>query len=188
MSWELDLFGRIRRDSEAAFARYLSTEEGRRAVLITLVSDVATAYFLLRELDLQREVALRTLALNDQTVDYYRTRLAGGVSNRLELDSARGQPFADRRLGAGHRAAGGDSRERDQRARRPSARRGRPRTDARRTDAAARHSGRCSGHAPRAAPRRRRGRAAARRGECRHRRRQSAVLSDDQPHRFASAR
>ena len=88
MSWELDLFGRIRRDSEAAFARYLSTEEGRRAVLITLVSDVATAYFQLRELDLQREVALRTLALNDQTVDYYTTRLAGGVSNRLELDSA----------------------------------------------------------------------------------------------------
>jgi multidrug efflux system outer membrane protein len=88
LSWELDLFGRIRRDSEAAFARYLSTEEGRRAVLITLVSDVASSYFLLRELDLQREVALRTLTLNDQTVAYYKTRLAGGVSNRLELDSA----------------------------------------------------------------------------------------------------
>jgi multidrug efflux system outer membrane protein len=88
MAWELDLFGRLRRDSEAAFARYLASEEGRRAVLITLVSDVATAYFQLRELDLQREVALRTLTLNDQTVDYYRTRLAGGVSNRLELDSA----------------------------------------------------------------------------------------------------
>ena len=88
MAWELDLFGRIRRESEAAFARYLASEEGRRAVLITLVGDVATSYFLLRELDLQREVALRTLTLNDQTVDYYRTRLAGGVSNRLELDSA----------------------------------------------------------------------------------------------------
>jgi outer membrane protein, multidrug efflux system len=88
MSWELDLFGRIRRSSEAAFARYLASEEGRRAVLITLVSDVATSYFQLRELDLQREVALRTLTLNDQTVEYYRTRLAGGVSNRLELDSA----------------------------------------------------------------------------------------------------
>jgi outer membrane protein, multidrug efflux system len=88
MAWELDLFGRIRRDSEAAFARYLSSEEGRRAVLITLVSDIATAYFQLRELDLQRDVAVRTLALNDQTVEYYRTRLAGGVSNRLELDSA----------------------------------------------------------------------------------------------------
>jgi outer membrane protein, multidrug efflux system len=88
MAWELDLFGRIRRDSEAAFARYLASEEGRRAVLITLVSDVAQSYFLLRELDLQRVVALRTLTLNDQTVEYYRTRLAGGVSNRLELDSA----------------------------------------------------------------------------------------------------
>jgi multidrug efflux system outer membrane protein len=88
MAWELDLFGRIRRDSEAAFARYLASEEGRRAVLITLVSDVAQSYFLLRELDLQREVALRTLRLNDQTVEYYRTRLAGGVSNRLEVDSA----------------------------------------------------------------------------------------------------
>jgi outer membrane protein, multidrug efflux system len=88
MAWELDLFGRIRRDSEAAFARYLASEEGRRAVLITLVSDVAQSYFLLRELDLQRVVALRTLTLNDQTVQYYRDRLAGGVSNRLELDSA----------------------------------------------------------------------------------------------------
>jgi multidrug efflux system outer membrane protein len=88
MAWELDLFGRIRRDSEAAFARYLASEEGRRAVLITLVSDVAQSYFLLRELDLQREVAVRTLSLNDQTVEYYRTRLAGGVSNRLEVDSA----------------------------------------------------------------------------------------------------
>ena len=88
MAWELDLFGRIRRDSEAAFARYLSSEEGRRAVLITLVSDVAQSYFLLREFDLQREVAQRTLVLNDQTVEYYKTRLAGGVSNRLELDTA----------------------------------------------------------------------------------------------------
>lgn len=88
MAWELDLFGRIRRDSEAAVARYLATEEGRRAVLVTLVSDVASSYFLLRELDLQREVAVRTLVLNDETVTYYRNRLAGGVSNRLEVDSA----------------------------------------------------------------------------------------------------
>jgi multidrug efflux system outer membrane protein len=89
MSWELDLFGRLRRNSEAAFARYLATEEGRRAVLITVVSDVASSYFLLRELDLQREIAARTLVLNDQTVQYYTQRLAGGVSNRLEVDQAR---------------------------------------------------------------------------------------------------
>jgi multidrug efflux system outer membrane protein len=88
MSWELDLFGRLRRNNEAAFARYLSTEEGRRAVLVTLVSDVASSYFLLRELDLQLEIARRTLTLNDQTVVYYQQRLGGGVSNRLELDQA----------------------------------------------------------------------------------------------------
>lgn len=89
LSWEADLFGRLRRTNEAAFARYLATEEGRRAVLVTVVSDVATGYFLLRELDLQLEIARRTLAVNDQTVTYYADRLQGGVSNRLEVDQAR---------------------------------------------------------------------------------------------------
>ena len=55
-------------NNEAAFNRYLATEEGRRAVLVTLVGDVASSYFLLRELDLQLEIARRTLELNDQTV------------------------------------------------------------------------------------------------------------------------
>jgi outer membrane protein, multidrug efflux system len=90
MSWELDLFGRLRRNNEAAFNRYLSTEEGRRAVIVSLVSDVATSYFLLRELDLQLEIAKRTLIINEDTVRYYNTRLQGGVSNRLELDQAEG--------------------------------------------------------------------------------------------------
>jgi multidrug efflux system outer membrane protein len=89
LSWEADLFGRIRRNNEAAVARYLATEEGRRAVLVTLVSDVASAYFLLQELDLQLEIARRTLGLNDRTVVYYTDRLNGGVSNRLEVDQAR---------------------------------------------------------------------------------------------------
>lgn len=87
--WEADLFGRLRRQNEAAFNQYLSTEEGRRAVIVTLVGDVASAYFLLRELDLKLEVARRTLVLNDQTVVYYTDRLQGGVSNRLEVDQAR---------------------------------------------------------------------------------------------------
>ena len=51
LSWEVDLFGRIRREKEAAFAAYLATEEGRRAALITLVADVASTYLLLRELE-----------------------------------------------------------------------------------------------------------------------------------------
>jgi multidrug efflux system outer membrane protein len=86
LSWELDLFGRLRRGQEAAMALALASEQGRRGVLVTLVGDVATNYFLLRELDLQLDIARQTLILNDQTVTYFQNRLDGGVSNRLELD------------------------------------------------------------------------------------------------------
>lgn len=88
LAWEIDLFGRIRREKEGAFAAYLATEEERRGVLVTLVADAASSYFRLRELDLQLEIARRTLKANDDTVEFYRKRLEGGVSNRLELDQA----------------------------------------------------------------------------------------------------
>jgi multidrug efflux system outer membrane protein len=88
MAWEIDVFGRIRRETEAATATYLATEMDRRGVYITLVADVAQFYFILRELDLELEIARRTLVLNDETIEFYRRRLAGGVSNRLELDQA----------------------------------------------------------------------------------------------------
>ena len=86
LSWEVDLFGRIRREREGALALVLATDQGRRGVLVTLIGDVATNYFLLRELDLQLDIARRTLGLNDETVTYFQNRLNGGVSNRLELD------------------------------------------------------------------------------------------------------
>jgi multidrug efflux system outer membrane protein len=86
LSWELDLFGRLRRQRESAYAVLLATDQGRRGVLVTLVGDVASNYFLLRELDMQLDIARQTLRLNDQTVGYFRDRLDGGVSNRLELD------------------------------------------------------------------------------------------------------
>jgi len=89
LSWEIDLFGRIRRSNEAAIAQYLATEEGRKAVTVTLVGDIASTYFYLRELDLSLEIARRTLKINDDTVVYYTRRLAGGVSNRLEVDQAK---------------------------------------------------------------------------------------------------
>ena len=88
LAWELDVFGRIRRDAEAATAVFLATEQAQRGVLITLVADVAQSYFTLRELDLELEIARRTVQLNDETVEFYQTRLTGGASNRLELDSA----------------------------------------------------------------------------------------------------
>jgi multidrug efflux system outer membrane protein len=86
LSWEIDVFGKLRRQREAALALALAAEQNRRAVLVTLIGDVASSYFLLRELDLQLEISRKTLALNDETVTYFRNRLDGGVSNRLELD------------------------------------------------------------------------------------------------------
>jgi outer membrane protein, multidrug efflux system len=88
MVWEIDVFGRIRRQTEAATAIYVATEMDRRGVLIALIADVAQAYFNLRELDLELEVARRTLQLNDETTQFYQRRLDGGVSNRLELNQA----------------------------------------------------------------------------------------------------
>lgn len=86
LSWELDLFGGIRRQHQSALALTLASEQARRGVLVTLVGDVATNYFLLRQLDQQLAIARDTLRVNDQTVTYFRDRLDGGVSNRLELD------------------------------------------------------------------------------------------------------
>src|SRR5262245_15533477 len=88
MAWELDVFGRIRREAEAATGVFYATEQAQRGVLITLVADVAQSYFILRELDLELEIGQRTLRINDETIEFYRRRLLGGVSNQLELDQA----------------------------------------------------------------------------------------------------
>ena len=88
LSWEIDLFGRLRRQNESAMAVFLATEEARQGVVLTLVGDVARAYFALRTLDLQLEIARRTLELNDGTVTFYRDRLEGGISNKLEVNQA----------------------------------------------------------------------------------------------------
>lgn len=89
LGWELDLFGKLRRQNEAALALALASEQARRGVLVTLVGDVASSYFLLRELDIQLFIARQTLEINNQTVQYFQNRLDGGVSNRLELDRIR---------------------------------------------------------------------------------------------------
>ncbi|HSK31661.1 MAG TPA: efflux transporter outer membrane subunit, partial [Candidatus Limnocylindria bacterium] len=88
MAWELDVFGRIRREAEAATGVFLATEQARRGVLITLIADVAQSYFTLRALDLELEISRRTLRTNDETVEFYRRRVDGGVSNQLEFDQA----------------------------------------------------------------------------------------------------
>jgi outer membrane protein, multidrug efflux system len=86
--WELDLWGRIRRQNEAARAQYLATEEARRGVLLSLVSDVATAYFDLRELDEELVIAKRTEAAFRDTYDLFARRLEGGAASALETARA----------------------------------------------------------------------------------------------------
>jgi multidrug efflux system outer membrane protein len=85
LSFELDIFGRLRRATEAARANLLGAEENRRAVTITLVSDVAGAYFSLRELDYQLEISQNTLATRQESLDLIKNRQAGGVATLLDL-------------------------------------------------------------------------------------------------------
>jgi multidrug efflux system outer membrane protein len=88
LSWELDLWGRIRRLDEAALAQYLASEEARRGLMLSLVADVATSYFDLRRLDLQLEIAKRTATAFEQTRDLFDRRLAAGAASALETASA----------------------------------------------------------------------------------------------------
>jgi outer membrane protein, multidrug efflux system len=86
--YEIDLWGRLRRNTEAARAELLSTEWARRAVLVTLVAEVASAYFALRELDLDLEIAKRTFASREKSLRLTRARLERGVATRLDVRQA----------------------------------------------------------------------------------------------------
>ena len=88
VSWELDLWGRIRRLSEAALAQYLATEEARRGVWLSLVSDVAVAYLDLRELDEDLAIAKSTTVAFQDTYDLFGRRLEGGAASALETERA----------------------------------------------------------------------------------------------------
>jgi outer membrane protein, multidrug efflux system len=85
LSFELDLWGRLRRATEAARAELLGAEENRKAVMITLVSQVADAYFSLRELDDELEISRRTLATRQESLVLTQNRQAGGVATLLDL-------------------------------------------------------------------------------------------------------
>jgi NodT family efflux transporter outer membrane factor (OMF) lipoprotein len=85
LSFELDIWGRLRRATEAARANLLGAEETRKAVMITLVSQVADAYFSLRELDDELEISRRTLTTRQESLDLTRTRQSGGVATLLDL-------------------------------------------------------------------------------------------------------
>jgi multidrug efflux system outer membrane protein len=88
LSFEIDIWGKLRRATEAARANLLSAEENRKAVVITLVSDVATAYLTLRELDYAFEISKRTLQTRKESLALTKSRQAGGVATQLDLRQA----------------------------------------------------------------------------------------------------
>src|SRR5205823_393800 len=88
LSWELDFWGKFRRGTEAARANLLGTEWAQRAVLISVISTVANAYFQLRELDLELEIARRTLASREESLKLIQIQEAGGVVSLLDVRQA----------------------------------------------------------------------------------------------------
>lgn len=88
MAWEIDIWGRIRRATEASLASLFATEDVQRAVILSLVTGVAQAYFELRELDLELEIAQRTRQSFQDTLDLFTRQLRGGVGTKLATSRA----------------------------------------------------------------------------------------------------
>ena len=86
--FEIDFWGRFRRATEAARAELFASEAARRFVVTTLVSDVAGAYFTLRELDLELEISRRTLATRLDSLRLVQLRAAGGVAAMIDVHQA----------------------------------------------------------------------------------------------------
>ena len=88
LSFEIDFWGRFRRATEAARAELLATEAARRFVLVTLVSDVAGAYFNLRDLDLELEISRQTVTSRLESLRLVRLREQGGVAALIDVRQA----------------------------------------------------------------------------------------------------
>jgi len=87
-SWEMDLWGRIRRSNEAALAQLLATEEAQRGVVQSLVAQVAQVYFQLRELDEELEIAKAAKLSFGQSLDLFTKQQKGGIASDLEVARA----------------------------------------------------------------------------------------------------
>lgn len=97
-SWELDIWGKIRRAKEAALAEYLRTFQATRAVRTKLVSDIATGYYNLLMLDEQLKIARRNLALSDSTLTLTRLEQKAGQVTGLAVQQASAQRQATREI------------------------------------------------------------------------------------------
>jgi multidrug efflux system outer membrane protein len=91
VNWEIDIWGRIRRASESAQAQVFASEEGRRAVVLTLVTSVANAYIGLRGLDRQLEIARETEQIYGKALRLFQLRHQHGTISMVQLSQAESQ-------------------------------------------------------------------------------------------------
>jgi multidrug efflux system outer membrane protein len=87
-AWNLDFWGKYRRASEAARAQLLASEWSRQEVDATLVANVASAYFQLRELDLELDISKRALASRNESLDLTKTLEEHGINSILDVRQA----------------------------------------------------------------------------------------------------
>jgi multidrug efflux system outer membrane protein len=85
VAFQLDFFGKVRRATEAARAELLATEDARQTVILTLVSDVASDYFALLQLDLQLQITHETITTQEDSVRLTRLRVERGVATKLDV-------------------------------------------------------------------------------------------------------
>ncbi len=90
-SWQIDLFGRVRRLSEAAQAQVYASEQAQRGVVLTVVTSVATTYITLRALDRQREIAIATARNFTETARIFDLRFRSGIVSQTEVTQIRSQ-------------------------------------------------------------------------------------------------
>jgi multidrug efflux system outer membrane protein len=89
--WQADLFGRVRRQTEAAQAQVYASEQGQRGVVLTLVSSVAASYIVLRSLDRQLEIAQATARNFNATLRIFELRFKAGIVSKTEVMQIRSQ-------------------------------------------------------------------------------------------------
>jgi outer membrane protein, multidrug efflux system len=89
--WQIDLFGRVRRQSEAAQAQLYASEQGRRAVVLSLTTSVAASYIALRGLDRQLEIARATADNFAGTQRIFELRFKGGVASQVQVEQVNSQ-------------------------------------------------------------------------------------------------
>jgi NodT family efflux transporter outer membrane factor (OMF) lipoprotein len=88
LSWELDIWGRLRRLTESARAQFLATEEAQRGIVVSLISDVSSAYFQLLELELELDISRRTRDSAADSLRIVELRRKQGAASGLDVHQA----------------------------------------------------------------------------------------------------